>query len=112
MEFALVLPLVLVLLVGAVEVAVAGRAYLEVVNAAREGARVAAITPDPARAAARARAALGPARAAVARISVRRPHVVGGAARVEVRLPHRVMVPLLGGPSILLRASVTMRVER
>jgi len=41
-EFALVLPLVLVVLLGAVEVAVVARTQLEVSQAAREGAREAA----------------------------------------------------------------------
>ncbi|MBM3696432.1 MAG: pilus assembly protein, partial [Actinobacteria bacterium] len=45
-EFALVLPLVLVVLLGAVEVAVLARAQLEVSQAAREGAREAATVPD------------------------------------------------------------------
>ena len=47
-EFALVLPLVLLVVFAAVEVAVVARTQLEVVNAAREGAREAATNPDPA----------------------------------------------------------------
>jgi Flp pilus assembly protein TadG len=68
-EFALVVPMVLLVLLAAVEVAVVARAQLEVVHAAREGAREAAASPDPAQAVAAVRAALGPA-AASARISV------------------------------------------
>ena len=41
-EFALVLPLVLVVLLGIVEVAVVARSEIQLVHAAREGAREAA----------------------------------------------------------------------
>ncbi len=56
-EFALVVPLVLALVLGLVEVALVARAQLEVVNAAREGAREAAASPDPSDAVRAARAA-------------------------------------------------------
>ena len=46
MEFVLVIPLMMILLIGIVEVAVVARTSLELVAAAREGARVAATTPD------------------------------------------------------------------
>ncbi len=111
-EFALILPLVLLVLLAAVEVAAAGRAQLEVMGAAREGARRAATTPDPASAAAAARAALPAPLRARAQISVVRPHVVGGAAVVRLRAPYRVRVPVVGGFDIVLAASATMRVER
>ena len=109
-EFALVLPLVLIMLLGLVEVAVLARTQLEVVNAAREGARHAAADPEPAHAVAAVRNALGPAGGA-ARVSVRRPHVVGEPAEVIVRFPHRVAAPFLGGFTVELRARATMRVE-
>jgi len=110
-EMALAVPVILLVLLAAVEVAVVARTQIEVVNAAREGAREAAASPDPARAVAAARAALGPS-AGRARISVRRPHVVGERAEVEVVLPYRLGGGLLGGLSIDLGASATMRVER
>lgn len=112
MEFALVLPLVLVVLLAAVEVAVVGRAQLELSAAAREGARRAATSPDPAHAAAAVRAALGPDLAARTRISVTRPHVVGGTAEVRLAARHRVPVPILGGFDVPLAARAAMRVER
>lgn len=111
MEFALVLPLVLLLVLALVEVAVVARTQLEVVNAAREGAREAAASPDPSAAVAAARAALG-ALGASARISVRRPDVVGRPATVRVTVPHRMAAPLLGGFSVELSATSSMRVER
>lgn len=111
-EFALVLPLVLVVLLGAVEVAVLARAQLEVSQAAREGAREAATVPDPAAAAAAVRRFLGGAMGAEARVSVSRDHVVGGRAEVVVRVPHRVAAPLFGGFNVHLEGRCTMRVER
>ena len=109
-EFALVVPLVLALLLAVVEVAVIGRAQLELIGAAREGAREAAANPDPAAAVRAVQGALGNGAEAV--VSVRRPHVVGGRAVVSVRLPHRVATPLLGGFAVELSARATMRVER
>lgn len=110
-EFALVVPLVLLLVLGVVEVAVVARTQLEVVNAAREGAREAAATPDPARAVKAARASLGAAGAS-ARVSVRRPHVVGQLAEVRVSVLHRVGAGFLGGLSLDITGRASMRVER
>jgi hypothetical protein len=110
-EFALVVPLVLALLLAVVEVAVVGRAQLELIGAAREGAREAAANPDPASAVRAARGALGSGGAAAV-VSVRRPHVVGGRAEVSVRLPYRVAAPFLGGFTVELSARAAMRVER
>jgi Flp pilus assembly protein TadG len=111
-EFALVVPLVLVVLLGAVEVALVARAQLEVGHAAREGAREAAASPDPGLAAAVVRSVLGPDAGARARVSVSRDHVVGGRAEVVVVLPHRVGAPLLGGWVVYLEGRASMRVER
>ncbi len=111
MELALLVPLIVVLLALLVEVAVVTRVQIEVVGAAREGARVAATTPDPAQALAAARDALGP-RGAGARVSVRRPHVVGQPAVVVVAVEYRLSLPLLGRFSVPLSARAVMRVER
>lgn len=111
MEFALVVPLVLVLLMGLVEVALVARTQLEVVNAAREGARQAAASPDPADAVLAARSALGEPGSS-ARVSVRRPDAVGELAEVRVALPYRVAAPLLGGFDVEVKAKAVMRVER
>jgi hypothetical protein len=110
-EFALVFPLVVVLLLGLVEVTLIGKAQIEVVAAAREGARQAAVDPDPAGAVAAARAALGPAgdRAVV---SVVRPESVGVPAEVSIRLPYGVASQIFGGFNVELTATSRMRVER
>lgn len=110
-EFALVFPLVAVLLLGLMEVALIGKAQIEVVAAAREGARQAAVDPDPARAVEAARAALGPA-GDTAVVSVVRPEPVGAPAEVSIRLPYGVASRVFGGFSIELRATSRMRVER
>jgi Flp pilus assembly protein TadG len=110
-ELALLVPLLVLLLAMVVEVGLAARVQIEVVGAAREGARVAATTPDPAAALAAATQALGE-RGRDARVAVHRPHVVGAAAEVTVSLVHRVGLPLLGGISVPLSATAVMRVER
>ena len=112
MEFALVLPLVLLVLLAVVEVAVAARAQLEVSHAAREGARQAAASPDIELAVGAVRRALPAGAAASARVSVSREHRIGGAAEVVVRLRHRVAAPLFGGFDVVLVGRAIMRVER
>jgi Flp pilus assembly protein TadG len=111
-EFALVLPVLLLVLYSVVEVAVVARAQLELVQAAREGAREAATVADPARAVAVVKATLGPRLGERVRVSVRRPSEVGSRAAVSVVLPHRVAAPLLGGFELRLQAGAAMRVER
>ena len=110
-EFALVVPIVLALILGLVEVALVARTQLEVVNAAREGARQAAASPDPADAARAARNVLGE-NGSLARVSVRRPDVVGELAEVRVIVPYRVVAPLFGGVAVEIAARSAMRVER
>ena len=110
-EFALVAPLVLVLVLGLVEVAAIARTEIHLAHAAREGARHAATSPDTARASAAVRSALG-ALGPRARVSVSRPSRVGEPTTVRVSLKHRVAAPLLGGLPVDLEASATMRTER
>jgi Flp pilus assembly protein TadG len=111
-EFALVVPLVLVVLLGAVEIALVARAQLEVGHAAREGAREAAASPDPGRAVAVVHAVLGGEAGGRARVSVSRDHHVGGRAEVVVSVPHRVGAPVFGGWTVHLEGRASMRVER
>ena len=111
MEFALLIPLVLIVVMMIVEVGLAARLQIELTAAAREGARVAATTPDPAAALAAVNQALGD-RGRDTRINVHRPHVVGAQATVEITLRHHVSLPLLGRLAIPLTARATMRVER
>jgi Flp pilus assembly protein TadG len=111
-EFALVLPLVLLVLLAAVEVVVVARTQLDVGHAAREGARQAATAPDIERAVSAARRSLPESLAGSARVTVERQQHVGGTARVTVSIRHRVAAPLLGGIEIVVRSTAVMRVER
>ncbi len=110
-EFALVFPVVLLVLLAIVEVAVVGRAQIEVVAAAREGARHAAVDPDPSHTVEAVRAALGPA-GSDAVVRVTRPGVVGAPAEVSVQVPHTVASRVFGGFTLQLSGSAVMRVER
>ena len=78
--------------------------------ASREGARVAATVPDTSRAIEAARSVLGDELGGRARITVRRPPVVGAPARVTVAVMH-TLLPALGGFRVPLESTATMRVE-
>ena len=111
-EFAIVIPLVLVVVLASVELVAVARLQLEVTSAAREGSRRAATDVDPAEAVAAARAALPTPLAADARVSVTRPHRVGAQAEVRVVVPYRFAAPLFGGLAFELSSRAVMRVEQ
>ena len=107
-ELALALPLVCLLLFGIVQVAVLGRDQLAVQLAAREAARAAAASGDPASA----------GNAAAQRAVALRPLIVemGESARTvtaTVRFTDHTDVPLIGAllPDVVLTATVTMAIE-
>ena len=110
-EFALVIPLVLTLVLGVVELSVVARSEIQLVHAAREGARQAAVSPDTSAAVAAVRRALGSA-GSRAKVAVSRPTAIGDPTTVRVSLPYNVLSPIIGGYPIELRATATMRVER
>ncbi|HEY7565196.1 MAG TPA: TadE/TadG family type IV pilus assembly protein [Acidimicrobiia bacterium] len=112
LELAVTIPTLILVLLALLEVFVVARLHLELVVAAREGARVAATTPDPARAVTAAQDALGPDLAALARIEVTRPAVVGRAAVVRIVLRHQLVTPILRWMSVELSGRAVMRVER
>lgn len=111
-EFALVLPVVVLVLVAVVEVTTVARTHYELVNAAREGARTAAVVPDPSRAVEAVQTALPPGVAESVRVTVERPETVGRMATVNLLLPYRLGAAILGGLEIDLQAKSVMRVER
>lgn len=111
-EFALVLPIVLLVLVAVVEVAVVARSQIELLGAARQGARVAATNPDPAVAVDAVHDALGDAVAERVIVTVDRPAVIGAQAVVRLSLTHHLAAALFGGVPIDLSARSVMRVER
>lgn len=111
-EFFLIVPLVIVVLVAGLQVVRATLVQVELVGAARDGARVAATSPDPSRAVDAVLAALPPEIRHRARVSVSRPAVAGQPARVVVRLQHQLSAPFPTGMGFELSASASMVVER
>jgi len=111
-EFFLVLPLVVLVAVASIQVMGIARARFELQAAARDGARVAATTPDPSRAVDSVMAALPPEARDRARISVERPDRVGVPARVTVRVRHLLGVPFPANMGVDLTATASMRTER
>lgn len=109
-EFALVLPFVLLILLGLLQAGVVLRDQLVLAAAAREGAREAAVTADRARIVAAAqRAAPG----LDLTVQVSRGADRGGPAVVGVSAPPTAL-PLVGAvvAGRRLEGSATMRVER
>lgn len=111
-EFFLIVPLLVVVLAAGIQVISVARTRIELLGAVREGARVAATTPDPARAVEAVRAALAPTDRDRVRISVSRPAVVGRPAVVTARYRHLLPVPFLDDLGVDVSASASMLVER
>jgi Flp pilus assembly protein TadG len=107
-EAALVLPFMMAVVLGVVQVAVVAAEQLAVWHAAREGARAAAVAAAPtdaATAAARAATGLAPLDVSVV--------VAGGLVGVTVTHTDPTDVPLIGAlvPTVTLRATVRMALE-
>lgn len=111
-EFFLVVPLVILVLMGGLQVISVARARIELAGAVREGARVAATTPDPSQAVEAVLAALPPQVRERVRVSVSRPSVVGVPARVSARFRHLLGPPFPVDFGVDLSAAATMLVER
>lgn len=111
-EFFLIIPLLIVVLAAGVQVISVARARIELLGAVREGARVAATTPDPARAVEAVRSAMSPNERDRVRISVSRPAVVGRPARVTASMRHELNIPFLDDLGVDLSATASMLVER
>jgi TadE-like protein len=108
-EFAFLLPLIVLAALAVVQIGLVVRDELGVVHAAREGARAASVDRDP-------DAAVRAARRTLPRADVDvspRPDI-GGEITVTVRYHSLTNLPLVGAlfPDPDLRASATMRVER
>lgn len=108
-EFAFVLPLLVLGLMAIVQTGLVVRDQLGVVHAAREAARAASVDADPARAVRAARRTLPGADVHVGE----RPGI-GGEITVDVSYTSVTDLPLVGAlfPDPELHASATMRVER
>lgn len=111
-ELFLVLPIVILVVVASIQLIGVARARIELQGAAREGARVAATTPDPAKAVEAVLAALAPVMRDGARVSVERPARVGAVASVSVSIRHVLGQPFPSSVAVDLSARATMRTER
>lgn len=111
-ELVLVLPLLAILLLGLLQVALVVRDQVLLTHAAREAAREAAVADD---AGAGRRGALAGAHLDGGRLGVETSGRAGPGSRVTATLTYRspTKVPVVGAMvgDVLLRASVTMRVE-
>ena len=112
LELAVTIPTLILVLLAMLEVVVVARLQLELVAAAREGARVAATVVDPAAAVRATQQAVGPNLADSIVVEVTRPAVPGRLAIVRVSLEHQLVTPLLRWLSIDLSGRAVMRVER
>lgn len=111
-ELFLAIPIVIVVLVASIQVVGMARARVELQGAVRDGARVAATTPDPSKAVEAVLNALPPAAADVTRVSVERPSVVGAVASVTATMRYRLGVPFPDDFGIELTAHASMITER
>ena len=114
MEFALVLPLLLVLALGLIQVGLLARDRLLVEAAARAGARAAAIQDDPAAIDAAAHAAAPALDPAATIVTVTRDGGRGLPVAVQVAYEDAVRVPLVGwlvGNTVHLSSTAVMRQE-
>ena len=111
-EAALVLPLVVLLLLGVVQIGLLVRAEVLVTHAAREAARAAAVDADP-DAATHAATNSSSLDAARMKIDVRGRDGPGSRVQVEVTYTAPTDVPLIGPllGDVTLQATATMRVE-
>jgi Flp pilus assembly protein TadG len=105
-EFALVLPLMVMAALAVIQVALVVRDHVALVHAAREAARAASVDADPGRAARRALAGVE------VRVGPRPP--VGEPITVEVTYTSETNLPLVGAlfPDPTMHATAVMRVER
>lgn len=111
-ELFLVLPIVVLVVVASIQLVGVARARIELQGAVREGVRVAATTPDPAKAVEAVMAALAPEMRNRARVSVERPSRVGAVASVSVSMRYLLGRPFPADLGVDLSARATMRTER
>ena len=108
-EFALILPVLVLALLAVLQVALVVRDRIAVVHAAREAARAASVDPDPTRAMRAVQRTLPGAR-----MHIGRRGGVGEPVTVVVTYRSSTELPLVGPlfPDPTLRSRVVMRVEK
>ena len=112
LEMALTIPTLILVLLAVLEIVVVARIQIDLVAAAREGARVAATSPNPEAAVVAATSALSTEMATRVGVTVTRPGVVGRPATVTIRLRHQLVTPILRWYTVELSGRATMRVEQ
>lgn len=116
-EFALVLPLLVLLVFGIIEFGRIYNTYLAVTHAAREGARIASVrngtgaTDDEIKDQVVARSALDITPGNIALIPGPNFDTPGQAITVEVHYPVTLSIPLLGANAFELKSEGIMRIE-
>ena len=108
-EFALLLPVLVLALLAVLQVALVVRDHVALVHATREAARAASVDPDPSAAVRAAHRTLPGSEVHVGS----RPEV-GGSITVEVTYTSHTDLPLVGAlfPDPTLRSHAVMRVEK
>lgn len=112
MEFFLVVPIVILVLVASIQVIGVARMRVELQGAVRDGARVAATAPDPAKAVEAVFNALPPSAADDTRVAVQRPSVVGATATVTATRRYSFGSPFPADFGVDVSASASMITER
>ena len=110
-EAALVIPIIVVVMVAVAELFMIAVTRLEMEAAAREGVRVAATRPDPARAAAAVKTSLPVGLAEKVRVEVTGAHVVGHPVTVVVSMRYRLVAPFLDRLVVRLQSRAVMQRE-
>ncbi|MEX2655367.1 MAG: TadE family protein [Acidimicrobiia bacterium] len=110
-EAAFVIPFLLFVGIAVFEGVATMATQLQVVTATRDGARVAATTPDVTRAVDAVRVSLPDGLAKRARVQVDRPTTAGRPATVTVMVDVPLVTPFLSGVSVPLSWSSSMLVE-
>jgi len=106
-----VIPIIMVLLVAVAELFMIAVTRLEMEAAAREGARVAATRPDPARAAAAVKSSLPIGMVGKVKVEVTGAHVVGQPVTVVVSMKYRPVSPFLDRLVVRLQSRAVMQRE-
>ncbi|MEX0755274.1 MAG: TadE family protein [Actinomycetota bacterium] len=112
-EFALVLPIVLAMVLALAQIGLLARDRLTLEYAARAGAREAAVSVDEASVRAAVDGAAPDLGTSVS-MTIRRPGSVGDPVTVDITTDRAILVPLVGWlfpSSVAMTASATMRQE-
>lgn len=111
MEFALVLPLLVLMLFGMIQFGLLFNAYISVNHAAREGARMAAVGTFSASEVKARATPLKPAQIVVVGPLLHTSASLGDYYEVTVSYPYALHIPLWGDRALTVKATAKMRKE-